>query len=458
LVVAVALLGGACVLYAQGATDGAADGAQADGADAGSSLSPGNGGPEALSRDSVMGPMASHKGLRIRPFAGVMGVYDSQLTDVTLTPNGKVPEVGAYGVEGEFGLMGYKAYRHGVVGINYRGDYRDYVNGHFFNGMDHLLSADVRHQISKHITLAVQESFGSYARAFSGPGVGGFVSPTLVNNPATDIFDGRTTYTSTRGDVMVALSPRLSVDFGGVGFVVRRKAPVLAGVNGYDAHADTLYRVTRHATLGGYYRFTHYDFPHAFGAADIHSTGLELGYRFNKVWELSLMAGVSRLEAQSQTQVQIDPVIAAITGQTQGVIATHRVNFVPDLNARLMRVFRTGSFQVSYSRTVNPGNGIYLTSQYETSGAVYSYTGLHHWNFGFDAGYDRYSSLTQSIGPYRGLRGGFGFTRDLTHNFYLTFRGDYRRFDVNYAYFQRDQSRVSLGVNWSPGETPLSLW
>jgi len=458
LVVAIALLGGACVLGAQGATDSPADGAPGDGGESSSSLNPGNGGPEALSRDSVMGPMASHKGLRIRPFAGVMGVYDSQLTDVTLTPNGKVPEVGAYGVEAEGGLLGYKAYRHGIVGINYRGDYRNYVNGHFFNGMDHLLAVDLRHQISKHLTLALQESLGSYARSFSGPAVGGFVNPILVNNPAADIFDGRTNYMSTRGDVTVELSPRLSVDLGGMGFVVRRKAPILAGVNGYDAHADTLYRVTRHATIGGYYRFTHYDFPNAFGAADVHSTGTELAYRFNKAWELSVMAGISRLEAQSQTQVRIDPVIAAITGQTEGFIATHRVNYVPDLNARLMRVFRNGSFQVNYSRTVNPGNGIYLTSQYETGGAVYSYTGLHHWNFGFEGGYDRYSSLTQAIGPYRGVRGGFGFTRDLSHNLYLTFRGDYRRYDVNYGFFQRDQSRLTMGVNWSPGDTPLSLW
>src|SRR5437773_6750252 len=175
LVVAIALLGGACVLHAQGATDGPADG---DGGESSSSLNPGNGGPEALSRDSVMGPMASHRGLRIRPFAGMMDVYDSQLTDIILTPNGEVPEVGAYGAEAEAGLLGYKAYRHGIVGINYRGDYRNHVNGHFFNGMDHVLAVDLRHQISKYITLAVQESLGSYARSFSGPAVGGFVNPT----------------------------------------------------------------------------------------------------------------------------------------------------------------------------------------------------------------------------------------------------------------------------------------
>ena len=52
-----------------------------------------------------------------------------------------------------------------------------------------------------------------------------------------------------------------------------------------------------------------------------------------------------------------------------------------------MRVFRTGTFQVNYSRTVNPGNDIYLTLLVRDQlGVVYSYTGLHRWKFRFRGG------------------------------------------------------------------------
>ena len=36
----------------------------------------------------------------------------------------------------------------------------------------------------------------------------------------------------------------------------------------------------------------------------------------------------------------------------------------------------------------------------ESAVATYSYTGVRHWNFGFDASYTRLSALTQTIGNY----------------------------------------------------------
>jgi hypothetical protein len=415
-------------------------------------------GPGLLSRDSVMNPIVSHRRPQIRPFAGVMGVYDSQLTDPTLTGTGGVPSVGAYGVAGEAGLIGYKAYKHGTVGVNYRGDYRNYVNGKFYNGTDQFIALDWRHALTKHVTVNLQESAGSYARAFSGPGIGGFLDPSLVHNPATDIFDARTHYTSTSGDLLYSSSPRLSFGFGGRGFMVRRKSVSLVGLDGYDAHGDAVYRLTRRATGGVYYRFTHYEYTRAFGAADMHTLGVQYALKLSRSWEFSAQVGASRVELQSTKEVTIDPVIAAITGQYSGSVATHKMNYVPDFNGRLTHGFSSGNVVFNYSRRVNPGNGVYLTSQYETGGMAISYLGLHHWNFGFDGGYDRYSSLTETIGPFHGYRGGLGLTRDLGRNFYATLRGDYRHYDIHYDFFRRDQIRATLGVTWSPGELPLALW
>jgi hypothetical protein len=415
-------------------------------------------GPLLPSRDSMISTTVSRRRTRLRPFLGVSGIYDSSITQPTLTPTGTVPQFGSSGVEAQIGLLGSKAYKEGVVSIDYRGDYRDYLQSKFYNGMDHFLSMEVRHNFSKHVMLRVQESFGSYARAFDGPAIGGFVDPLMVNNPATDIFDSRTNYSSTRADVIIEASPRLSFDMGGTGFLVRRSSPSLVGVNGYEAHGDAGYRWTRRLSTGVYYRFTQYNFARAFGSAGMHTIGVEASYRISKTWEVGFQVGGSRLEAQSEQIVAVDPVIAAITGQTQGVLATHKLNYVPDFRVHLMREFRRGNLQFNYSRTVNPGNGVYLTSQYETAGGMVSYSGLQHWTFGVDGGYDRYASLVQTMGPYKGARSGVGFTRDLLHNVYATFRADYRHLDVNSVYFRRNQARLTVGVTWSPGEMPLALW
>jgi hypothetical protein len=243
-----------------------------------------------------------------------------------------------------------------------------------------------------------------------------------------------------------------------MGFIVRRQSSALVGVYGYDAHGDVGYRWTRRLSTGVYYRFTQYDFTRAFGSAGMHTTGVEASYRISRVWEAGVQIGASRLEAQAEQVVAVDPVIAAITGQTFGILATHKINYVPDFRGHLLRSFRSGSLDFNYSRTVNPGNGVYLTSQYETAGATVSYFGFQRWTFGMDGGYDNYASLVQSIKPYHGVRTGLGFTRNLFHNFHATFRADYRRVDVNSSYFRRDQTRFTVGVAWSPGEMPLALW
>jgi len=42
--------------------------------------------------------------------------------------------------------------------------------------------------------------------------------------------------------------------------------------------------------------------------------------------------------------------------------------------------------------------------------------------------------------------------------FHLTGRVDVRRWRVNNSSFDRDRLGASLGLTFSPGETPLALW
>src|SRR5262249_46980141 len=156
-----------------------------------------------------------------------------------------------------------------------------------------------------------------------------------------------------------------SFDIGGEGFAVRRRANALFGVNGYSARGDIAYRTSRYTTIGLAYDFTHFDFVHIFGKSDLHIIALNWAKRLSRRWELAIEAGALHAETISLQQVQLDPVIAALTGERAGIVTAHRVSWLPIYRGRLARSFEHGTFMVNYMRESNPGNGLFQTSYLE---------------------------------------------------------------------------------------------
>jgi len=154
----------------------------------------------------------------------------------------------------------------------------------------------------------------------------------------------------------------------------------------------------------------------------------------------------------------VDPAIAAITGQTSGILAAYHLNYVPDATAGLTKAFRRSSLSFRYSRSVSAGNGAYLASQSDYGSASFSYKGIRHWNFGLSGGYSRLKAIQQSIGTYEAYTAGAGMIRTLPAGLQLVLRVDERHFSTGYANFRRDAFRVSAGFMWTPGDIPLSLW
>jgi len=181
-------------------------------------------------------------------------------------------------------------------------------------------------------------------------------------------------------------------------------------------------------------------------------------FRIGKRWELSLRGGGSRVETLGITVVNIDAVIAAIIGRSQGLEVIYRINWAPTVDARLTRSFHHATLAFNYNRGVNPGNGLYLTSRGETTSGSFSYTGIRKLNFGIDAGRTTYGSLTQSLGNYSGATGGAGFTYTITKSLHFVVRYDYRRYDIADTVFKRDSYRASIGFGFSPKDVPLALW
>lgn len=415
------------------------------------------GGPAILSRGEFPGA-PSGAPIAFRPFIGLNAIYDDGLIPVSVNSNGRIPSADLFGVELTLGLYGYHTWKHTTLAVDYKGNLRHYSDRSYYDGTDQLLSLILTHQPTKRIMFTLRNSAGTYSRNYFLSSTLGILDSGNTQLPQNDIYDNRVIFLTTGADMIYRLSPRLSFDLGGEGYIVRREASALYGLTGYDAHGDLQYRIHRHTTVGADYRFTHFEYTHGFGTTYIHSVGLNYATQITTHIQFAARVGGARVESSSLVEVPLDPAIAALLGVSFGIQAAHQLHYVPDVSARLTNTHRHSQFSLSFSDGVNPGNGVYLTSKMESALAGYSYTGIRHWNFGADAGYTRLSALTQTLGAYSSYGIGGGVTRDLKKGFHTVLRLDGRRYDVAGNGFQRNDFRAMLGFAFSPGDVPLALW
>lgn len=415
-------------------------------------------GPSLLTRPQAASNRAPAP-LAFRPYVRINGIYDTGLVNIATDNQGNIPSTEGAGVEGGIGAYLYRTARHTVVGLDYKGEFRHYNRTTYYDGSDHFLTLGLSHQPSEHVTFSLRESAGTFSRSFglSNP-VGVFETGFGSQTPNNEIFDNRTNYLSTQGDLTWLKSARLSFNLGGDGFLVRRQSTALYGVTGASARVDAAYRLTRRSTIGVDYRFSHFEFTKAFGGTDAHTVAIDYAWRINRDWEFAARIGGSRVETQSLQRVALDPIVAAILGQSTGIAAFHSANYIPSISGRLSRIFRHAILDFKYSRDINPGNGLFLTSRLDSYDAIYSFSGLRRWNLGLNFNYSDMSSLTRLEGRYKSYTGGAGVTRLVGKAIHLVFRLDARRFDTNIAALRRNLYRASAGVAFSPGSQPLSLW
>lgn len=415
-------------------------------------------GPSVLSRGGG-GGMAPVGGIGIRPYINISALYNSRLLSVAPGPDGNLAAAeGAFGGEAAVGLYGYKGWKRTTLGINYRGDYRKYERSSPYDSSNQFLVFGLTHQPSKHISITLREGAGTYTRNFSYLGTFGFYDPTFAQVPQDELLDTRTTYMTTMADVTYLKSARLSFNFGGTGFVVRRQKSSLYGVVGGTARGDATYRLSRRTTGAVDYFYTHFGYNKAFGTGDMHSVGANYSVDLSRRWQLRFRVGVMHMETLALGTVTIDPEVAAILGRTQGIAAFYGVYTQPAYSAQINRQFRHGSASVGYNHGATPGNGIYLTSRQNAATASYTYTGMRRWSLSSNFSYSDMQSIGQDIGDYRSVGGGFGATRSITRrNLYLTARWDVRH-TIAGREFLRNYYTATVGFAYSPGDVPLRLW
>ncbi len=416
-------------------------------------------GPSIISRDSTLIGERGGKLLDFRFYASLNGVYDSGLTPVLTDQAGKLVTVGgSYGVSAGFGLTGSKTWKRDSLSLDYNGSYRKYTDAGSFDGLDQFLGLRYGRTISRRLILDVKETGG-----ITGLGNGNFSFLPLTSNdlhavPTNELFDTKTEYSQSVVGLVWQKTARLSFKVNGEGSIVRRKAGSLAGLNGYGFGGDMSYRITRRQTFSFTYNLIHYDYQRIYGNALAQTAAIGYSVGLGRRYDLSTSIGATHVNITGLETIKVDPAIVAIIGQAQITENFNRTVVIPYGALSLTRRFLHSSVSATANTGISPGNGAYLTSRQTTAGMGYSYAGWERWSSGAKFDYTQLSALGQEIGKYNGVQAGVGTTYRLMNSVHVEFRYDYRHYSTQNDLFRKDSHRVSLGLAFSPGEKPLSIW
>lgn len=418
-------------------------------------------GPAVLSSGASGVGNRSGQQVDLRFYAGVSGVYDSSIQPAAVTSQGQLLTIPAlYGVEADLGLYGTHTWRTALLGVDYKGIFREYANDPGYSGIDQYLTLGYTWQETRRLSWQARVLGGIVNNALGGIGVEtAATTPTsVIASPQGLVFDSRSYYLQGGLDMTYQTSPRTSFTLGGQGFDVWRQSAYLVGIEGYSAHGSVEHKLNRNTSIGLSYQRQHFNYPKVFGQADMDSGQVFIGTNLGRLWTFTLSVGAVHAEVSGLQQVLLNPVIAALLGQTATVQAFYREDLYPSGSASLTRKFKTASLNFYYSELVVPGNGIYLTSKNETGGGSYSYSGIRKVNLAVSGGYYSLNSIGQGIQPYKTFTGGAGITYSLPYSLHVTARYDYRDQLIEQLAYKHTGYGATVGLTFSPGKVPLSLW
>jgi hypothetical protein len=348
-----------------------------------------------------------------------------------------------------------------LFSVDYRGDLREYAKATYFDTINQSMKLELKHQLSRHVTLALRENAGMFSQAYGLVGLSPTVpfDPSTTNVPTTDFFDNRTIYANTGADLIFQKSARLSFDFGGAGFITERRSGALASVVGASAHADAQYRLTRRTTIGGTYNYTEFSYSGVLSNTNIHGLTATYAIQLTRHLEFTGYGGAMRAETKFIQDVPVDPVIAALIGITESTEIGYSVRYVPNVNARLSETFKNGVAYIAGGHTVTPGNGLFLTSVVTNVTGGYSYTGLRSWSLGVNGSYDNANSIGNVSGNYKDYSAGFTASRQISRAIHGVASFNARQYSSpSFTLYNRVVYESRIGFGWTPGDVPLRIW
>ncbi len=418
-------------------------------------------GPAILSRGEAPSSMSAPD-ISFRPFVEVSGVYSTGLAGVSVDTSGNPTQEVSAGMSVGWGVSGSHRWRHTLLGLSYRGDYNHYFGHGGFDNTDHSLLLGITHQLSRRVTVSWNNVLGIINRDYgllSSLSQAVPFDPSQSYIPNQDFFNDRTIYYSTGVNLTYQKSMRLSFSFGGGLSTTLRDSRALYNALGTYGYADGQYRISRRSTIGAMYSYSHYNFSQIISNTDVHTVAATYAYRISRFWEFSGYAGASRAESKFVQDVPVDPAIAAIIGITESPEVVYTVRYVPSFGARVSRTFHKGVFSAMVAQGIDPGNGLFLTSEATTVSAGYTYTGLRKWSFGVNATDMMSKSIGNVNGKYDSQSVNAEMSRQLSHHFhFVTGVTSFRYSSPDFSKYNQWFYSAHAGFGWTPGDVPLRIW
>jgi len=397
--------------------------------------------------------------------------YTNGMEGVVTNTSGQLVTSASYGGGVTLGASGAHSWKHTRIGLNYGGSFYDYATASYYAGISQGLSLSLTHQFSRHIVFSAGESAGWFTMfppATVSLNSSVSFDPSQSNIPTTDFYDNRTIYSSTQASLTLQASTRLSFSVGGGYFTDLRRSSGLYSATGESASGDVQYRVSRRATVGGTYGFSHYAYSGSLGGAFINSASLSLSMRFSRMTELSVYGGASRVSSSFEQLVPIDPAILAILCPanlvavcplTAGTVVNNNIFWAPNFAARFSRSFHRGVAYLSAGESITPGNGLFITSRAESATAGYGYSGLRKWSLGMGATYTRALSLGNIQGGYGQVSGSFSLSRQLVGRLSFVSSFSATHYDSNsFTAYNRLIYGASVGLGFSSRNIPVRFF
>jgi hypothetical protein len=417
------------------------------------------GGPGVLSRSySIDRPMIPEE-VKWHETFGISAVYDTGAYGAYYL-NGNSNNTALVGTMMHWSFSGRHYFRRDQIGISYTGSLSRYSGPCCFNGSNNSVTLDYMHAISRHLSLnlAGTGQLLSQNYVLENPffETGTIANVNLSTSPNIQIFNAGMKQFSTVADLVWQKTSRLSFDGGVTYFALEQNSAFLMGVTGAQARGDVNYRLTRQTTVGAYYSYSYYLYPHGFGYARINTGGLIYSYAINRTTQLRFRGGASRVYNFGQQTVAIAPAIAALLGVGSGVIdASESIN-ASDISAQFVKDFspRTTA-TIAYSRGITPGNGFYLASQTEIISAGFTARVMRTYSLQAGIGRMTMTSLGQYLGTYQNEFAEISLNRAYKRGVGLSLGLTYRYFNVTQFVTVRNEVRVTTGFTWGSGNGRL---
>ncbi len=354
-------------------------------------------------------------------------------------------------------LSGRHIWKKDQLGLSYSGGYSDYGSGGV-SGLNHSLNLDYAHILSRRLVLHVVESGQEFSQNYAlenpalAPG-SSIANINLATSPGVQLLNSSTRQLSSQLSLTFHQSTRLSYNMSTATFVIGRSEGV--GMTGRQASGDVNYRWTRKATVGAYYSFTDYVYPHNIATSDSNAVGLIYSYAFNSRMQLQTRIGATRIETLAYQSVPLPPLLAAILGQGSALVNAYFVLRTSDISAAFLKDFRgSRKITLAYAHGQTPGNGVLLTSVQESISAGFS-TSLLRKRLPLNTGV-AYSTLRAvgqaTLGSYKSESVNLSTSRSLGASASGTLQVDYLRYDLSNSPILQHTLRVSLGLSWSAPE------